>query len=92
MCPLKQRRKVKCDSEVVWLDDQVNTGATERSQKVRWLQLAWGEYDEVVVTKLRFSVILVETFLQEVEDTELISGNSCMLERRVGCHPEMKLK
>ena len=70
----------------------MTTGATDRSQKVRWVQLVWGEYDEIVVTKSRFGVTPREMFLQEVEDIELVSGNSCMLERRVGCHPEMKLK
>ena len=70
----------------------MTTGATDRSQKVRWVQLVWGEYDEIVVTKSRFGVTPGEMFLQEVEDIELVSGNSCMLGRRVGCHPEMKLK
>lgn len=70
----------------------MNTGATNRSQKVRWAQLVWGECDEVVVAKFKFSVALMEMFLQIVEDTEHVSSKSCMLERRVGCHPEMKLK
>lgn len=70
----------------------MNTGATNRSQKVNRAQLVWGEYDEFVVAKLRFSVALVEMFLLAVEDPELTSGKSCMLERRIGCHPEMKLK
>lgn len=31
-------------------------------------------------------------FLEAAEDSEFVSGKSCMLERRIGCDPEMKLK
>lgn len=44
------------------------------------------------MTESGFRAILVEMLSQAVEDSELVSGKSCMLERRVGCDPEMKLK
>lgn len=50
-------------------------------------QLVWGEYDEAVVAKLRFSVTLMEMFLQAVEDTECVSGKGCVLERKVSWLP-----
>lgn len=64
----------------------MDNGATNRSQKVRRVQLVWGDYDEVVA-KLRFSVSLVEMFLQAVEDTECVSGKVFVLERRVSWLP-----
>lgn len=51
-----------------------------------------GVYDEVIVAKLRFRVMLVEMFLEAVEDSEHVSERSCIPERRGGRDSEMKLK
>lgn len=76
------------DSEVLSVNSGPPTQLACPTQKVRRARLAWEKYEEVVVAELRFRA----TLLQAAEDSEPVSGKSCMLERRAGCDPEMKLK
>jgi hypothetical protein len=44
------------------------------------------------MAKLMLRTILEEIVLHAVGNSELISGKNCLLERRLGYHPKMKLK